>query len=126
MPVSMLDDDFKKILEKHYKKYQYIDTEPNYTRPTLHFINSKIINLPINLNFSKKEIIALVSKIKDDYDTRESIIKTPIELLKEKVEKAISALNFFISIESSSSIFSAISFNFSKLSYSPISMYKHS
>lgn len=87
--VSILDNDLVKILKKHYKKYQYIDTQPNYTRPALHFINSRIINLPINLDFSKNEIIALVSKIKDDYDKRESIIKTPIELLGEKVEKYI-------------------------------------
>jgi len=87
MPISMFDQEFQKILKKHYKKYQYIDTQPNYTRPSLHFINARIINLPINLNFTKDELISLVSKIKDDYDKKESLIKTPIELLGEKLEK---------------------------------------
>ena len=75
------------MLKKHYSKYQYIDVQPNYTRPLLHFINAKIINLPINLNFSKNELISLVSKIKDDYDNKESLVKTPIEFLGEKLEK---------------------------------------
>ena len=89
IPISILDLDLKKTLEKHYKKYQNIDTQPNFTRPTLHFINSNIINLPINLNLSKEEIINLAIKIKDDYDLRNSIIQTPMQLLGKKLEKAI-------------------------------------
>jgi hypothetical protein len=62
----MLDREFKDLLKKHYNKYKYIDIQPNYTRPSLHFIDAKIVNLPINLNFSKNELKALVSKIKDE------------------------------------------------------------
>ena len=89
MTISMLDDEFKDLLKKHYNKYKYIDIQPNYTRPSLHFIDAKIVNLPINLNFSKNELIALVSKIKDDYDNKKSRIKTPLEILGEKLEKFI-------------------------------------
>lgn len=89
IPITILDMDLKNTLKKHYKKYQYIDVQPNYTRPQLHFINSKIINLPLNLNFSQDELIALVTKIKKDYDSKNSIIQTPIELLGEKLEKAM-------------------------------------
>lgn len=85
--ISIFDSEFMDMLKKHYSKYQYIDVQPNYTRPLLHFINAKIINLPINLNFSKNELISLVSKIKDDYDNKESLVKTPIEFLGEKLEK---------------------------------------
>ncbi len=89
MTISMLDSELKDLLKKHYNKYKYIDIQPNYTRPSLHFIDAKIVNLPINLNFSKNELIALVSKIKDDYDNKESRIKTPLEILGEKLEKFI-------------------------------------
>ena len=89
MTISMLDNEFKDLLKKHYNKYKYINIQPNYTRPSLHFIDAKIVNLPINLNFSRNELIALVSKIKDDYDNKESRIKTPLEILGEKLEKFI-------------------------------------
>lgn len=89
MTISMLDNEFKDLLKKHYNKYKYINIQPNYTRPSLHFIDAKIVNLPINLNFSENELKALVSKIKDDYDNKESRIKTPLEILGEKLEKFI-------------------------------------
>lgn len=89
MTISMLDGELKDLLKKHYNKYKYINIQPNYTRPSLHFIDAKIVNLPINLNFSRNELIALVSKIKDDYDNKESRIKTPLEILGEKLEKFI-------------------------------------
>ncbi|QOY51963.1 hypothetical protein [Candidatus Sulfurimonas baltica] len=89
LPTSKLDSDFVKSIEDRYIKYKRIDTEPVYTRPTLSFKESKIINLPINLNLPKTELEAYVSKIKDDYDENESIIQTPMELLGKKIEKAI-------------------------------------
>ncbi len=89
LPTRKLDSDFVKSIEDRYIKYKRIDTEPVYTRPTLSFQESKIINLPINLNFSTDELEAYVSKIKLDYDNKESIIQTPMELLGAKIEKAI-------------------------------------
>jgi len=89
LPTSKLDSDFVKSIEDRYIKYKRIDTEPAYTRPTLSFKESKIINLPINLNLPKTELEAYVSKIKDDYDENESIIQTPMELLGKKIVKAI-------------------------------------
>lgn len=87
IPISKFDMEFQNFVKKHYNKYKYINTQPNYTRPGLHFLNARIINLPINLNFSENELKALVTKIKKDYDKKESLIRTPIELLGEKLEK---------------------------------------
>ncbi len=89
LPTSKLDGEFIKSIEDRYIKYKYIDTEPAYIRPTLNFKESKIINLPVNLNLPKTELEAYISKIKDDYMKEESIVQTPMELLGEKIEKAI-------------------------------------
>ncbi len=89
LPISKLDGDFVKSIEKRYIKYKHIDTLPVYTRPTLSYNESKIINLPVNLNLPKTELEAYILKIKDDYDKNESIIQTPMELLGKKIEKAI-------------------------------------
>lgn len=48
----------------------------------------KSINLNLNLNLPKEELIAYISKIKDEYDKNNSIIKTPLELLGETLEKS--------------------------------------
>ena len=87
--INKLDINFIRSIEDKYIKYKNIETEPAYSRPTLNFKNSKIINLPININLSQTEIEAYVSKIKEDYDKRESIIQTPMELLGIKIDKAV-------------------------------------
>ena len=58
---------------------------PNFKR-YIHNSNSKLEN--INLNLPKDELIAYISKIKDTYDNDNSIIKTPLELLGEDLDKA--------------------------------------
>lgn len=55
------------------------------TRPILDF-NEKI-DIPFNLNLSKNELIAYITKIKDEYDKENSIIKSPLELLGENLNK---------------------------------------
>lgn len=85
--ISDLDNEFQSFIKKHHNKYKYIDTQPNYTRPSLHFLNAKIINLPINLNFPEEELKSLILKIKKDYDNKNFLIKTPVEQLGEKLEK---------------------------------------
>ncbi|MFW2378537.1 hypothetical protein ACN4FU_03960 [Aliarcobacter butzleri] len=42
--------------------------------------------IELNLNLPKEELIAYISKIKDDFDKDNSIIKTPLELLGEILE----------------------------------------
>ena len=61
-----------------------------YSRPFLIVPKNidKSINLNLNLNLQKEELIAYISKIKDEYDKDNSIIKTPLELLGETLEKS--------------------------------------
>lgn len=49
---------------------------------------NKNVSLKLNLNLPKNELIAYISKIKDDFDKDNSIIKTPLELLGETLEKS--------------------------------------
>lgn len=57
-------------------------------RPNLHLEKMKETKIKLNLNLPKKELIAYLSKIKDEYDKNNSIIKTPLELLGETLEKS--------------------------------------
>ena len=59
-----------------------------YARPLLKFKKNKIFNTEINLNLPKEELIAYISKIKDDFDKDNSIIKSSLELLGETLEKS--------------------------------------
>lgn len=63
--------------------------------------------IELNLNLPKNELIAYISKIKDDYDKDNSIIKSPLELLgedikidnsidKNKINKNLIAKKFFV------------------------------
>lgn len=62
------------------------------------------ISININPNLPKDELIAYISKIKDDFDEDNSIIKTPLELLgkdlkkveNSKINKMLIADKFFI------------------------------
>jgi len=56
---------------------------PNFRTAMRDFTDTKII---LNLNLSKDEIIDYVEKIKNDYDKKSSIIKTPRQLLEEELE----------------------------------------
>ena len=73
---------------------------PNYRVNLRDFTNTKIA---LNLNIPKTELLEYVEKIKDEYDSKNSIIRTRKELLKEKIKvnkteqkklhKAISSLD---------------------------------
>ncbi len=67
------------IIEKMYK--------PNFSRPQLTFKNSKIISVDINPALPKKELLAYIEKIKDDFDKGYLEIQTPAELLNEEIQK---------------------------------------
>ncbi|KLE08980.1 hypothetical protein AB0W27_08285 [Aliarcobacter butzleri] len=58
------------------------------SRPKIDSDKSHIIEMKLNLNLPKEELIAYISKIKDDFDKDNSIIKTPLELLGETLEKS--------------------------------------
>lgn len=46
------------------------------------------VSLKINLILPRSELIAYISKIKDDYDKDNTIIKTPLELIGEDIAKS--------------------------------------
>ena len=66
--LALLDDKFLKTINYSDFIIPYIQVEPIFKTPTLTFSSSKIINLPVNLNLSKSELIAYMTKIKEDYD----------------------------------------------------------
>jgi len=65
---------------------------------------NKNTSLSLNLNLPKDELIAYITKLKDEFDNDNSIIKTPLELLGEdlepstnkKINKSLIADKFFI------------------------------
>ena len=57
----------------------YIQTETLFSRPKILFDDAKLINLPINLNLSKEELLLLISKVKDEYDDNKNIVRNSIE-----------------------------------------------
>ena len=70
-------------------KFIYTDLYYNISRPKIQKINNiKLTNIEFNLNLPKEELMAYISKIKDDFDKNNSIIKTPLELLGETLEKS--------------------------------------
>ena len=58
-------------------------------RPTLSIPDkmNKNINISTNLNLPKDELIAYISKIKDEFDKDTTLIKTPLEILGEDFQK---------------------------------------
>lgn len=57
----------------------YIQTETLFSRPKILFDDARLINLPINLNLSKEELLILISKVKDEYDDNKNIVRNSIE-----------------------------------------------
>lgn len=61
-----------------------------FSRPSMKVPEQLKKSLPyINLNLPKDELVAYISKIKEEYDKDNSIIKTPLELMGENLEKAV-------------------------------------
>ena len=59
-----------------------------HSRPKIKINETSLFSIDLNLNLPKEELIAYISKIKDEYDKNNSIIKTPLELLGETLEKS--------------------------------------
>ena len=75
----------KYLIEKSFELRPKIIEE--FSRPTLKIENTLKIDIIINPNLPKDELISYVSKIKDEYDKNNSIIKSPLEILGEVLEK---------------------------------------
>lgn len=77
------------IIEQIYNKKREIKSEisSNFKRE-LRINNTSSIKVELNPNLSKEELIAYISKIKDDFDKDNSIIKSSLELLGETLEKS--------------------------------------
>lgn len=77
------------IIEQIYNRKREIKSEisSNFKRK-LTLKNELNIKIDLPLNIPKEELIAYISKIKDDFDKNNSIIKTPLELLGEALEKS--------------------------------------
>lgn len=92
------------IIKKAFKRKQLIKIKDMYSRPKIRLENTNFLQVKINPNLPKDELIAYISKIKDEYDKDNSLIKTPLELLGEdfeksdnkKINKKIIADKFFI------------------------------
>lgn len=61
---------------------------PNFARPYFKYKDGVNVEFELNLALPIDELIAYVSKIKDEYDKNNSIIKNPLELLGKDLDKA--------------------------------------
>ena len=76
------------LIEQIYNKKREIKSEINSNfKRKLTLKNELNIKIDLPFNLPKEELIAYISKIKDDFDKDNSIIKTPLELLGETLEK---------------------------------------
>lgn len=81
LPLVVLEDDFLATLKYEDLQNHYIHTEPLFSRPRLMFDEARLVNVPMNLNLSKEELLLYVSKIKDDYDRDKTFVKRPEEMM---------------------------------------------
>lgn len=89
LPLKILEKRFLNTCSSFDLKEKYMQTEPIFNRPTLAFQQSKIINLPVNLNLPTEELVAYISKIKDDYDHGKIQIKNPLETIGQIFQHAV-------------------------------------
>lgn len=78
----------KNIIKNALIQKQEINILNLFSRPILELPYSTKSNIQLNINLPKDELIAYITKIKDDYDNDNTIIKTPLEVLGEEFEKS--------------------------------------
>lgn len=66
-------------ISKNQKDYTFSIIYPKYNRAMRDFTDTKLV---LNLNLSENELVDCIKKIKKNYDSKNSIIKTKIELLE--------------------------------------------
>ena len=89
LDLSIVPKEFLLIQKDNIKKNGKIDSN-FFSRPKLHIPKDidKTIDLRINPNLPKDELIAYISKIKDAYNNDNLIIKNSLELLGEELDKS--------------------------------------
>lgn len=80
-------EDSKRIIKDYFSK-ENLKIGGLSLKPELKFDSNVKYDISLNLALPKDELIAYISKLKDEYDKDNSIIKSPLELLGEKLEKA--------------------------------------
>lgn len=79
LPLYIIENKFLSTLKYENMKNRYTETEPLFSRPRLMFDEARLVNIPINLNLSKEDILIYISQIKDNYDRDKRIVKTDKE-----------------------------------------------
>lgn len=74
------------VLTGQYKHYKEI--KPYFKRDIIQIKNEREVSLNINLALPLEELKSYIENIKKEYDKDNSIIKNPIELIGEELEKA--------------------------------------
>jgi len=81
IPLRILEKDFLNSIKFTDTKYKYTQLIPFYSRPEFSFPYADIVNIPLNLNLGKEELIAYILKAKEEYDKKLLTIKHPLELI---------------------------------------------
>lgn len=79
IPLVALENDFLEFIKDDIPNITKGTIEFTYTRPLVRFKESSIMTVPLNLDLSKKALIDIVIKLKDEYDG--GSLKTPMYYL---------------------------------------------
>ena len=79
IPLVALNDDFLLSIEELIPNRIKGSINFNFTRPLLRFKEMPIVDVPINLNLSRKELTQLVLKLKDEFEA--GTVRNPINYL---------------------------------------------
>lgn len=85
--VNKLGEKFIKLLSDDELKYMSAKTSMICSRWELNFVETIEMDIKININLPKNEIIDYISKIKDGYDEHFSESKNPLELFSEQIKE---------------------------------------
>lgn len=88
MPLEILDEAFLQDLTMTRIKNKNSIATINYSVPTLTFKDETVVNFPINLNLDVEELKLYITKIKNDFDNKKGITKSPLEIFGEELKKA--------------------------------------
>jgi hypothetical protein len=80
-------EDSKRIIKDYFSK-ENLKIGGLSLKPELKFDSNVKYDISLNLALPKDELIAYISKIKDEYDKDNSIIKSPFELIGEDLDIA--------------------------------------
>lgn len=86
IPLVILEEEFLAAIEPDIPNSIKTKVIFNSTRPLLRFKESPIVDIPVNLNLSKEAIVELISKLKDEFDSRH--VRSSISYLYHKTFKA--------------------------------------